>query len=432
MSKKSAKKKKKWIVYGALGALLVVVVGLTIASGGKEDIVSVQTEKVARRTITETVTTTGNIQPEFNVEIRPEVTGEVVQLNVEDGDQVKKGQLLLKIRPDTYLAQRERIMASLESQQATLEMREADLKAVRADFERVKELHDRDLVSDAEMEQAERSLKTAEASVESAKASIKQWRAQLTENSEELLKTSIIAPMDGTITQLNVELGERVLGSGFSQGQLLMTVGDLNSMEAIVEVDENDIVNVSVGDTARVTVDAFGDRVFRGLVRQLGNSAIATGVGTQQEVVNFEVKIDIIDLDPELRPGMSCGATIETETKKDVVAVPIQSVTAREKESEKGERGRKPQNGGEEKSSDRQKRFEEVVFLVENGKAKKVAVETGISDDYYIEITNGLDTGATVVSGSYGAISRELEDGAVVTVEDEFGEGKRGKRGGDE
>jgi HlyD family secretion protein len=252
-----------------------------------------------------------------------------------------------------------------------------------------------------------------------------QSQAQLREVLETLYKTTIYSPMDGTITQLNVELSERVLGSGFSQGTNIMTVSDLSNMEAVVEVDENDVVLISVGDTANVSVDAFGDREFKGIVTQIGNSAQATGFGTQEQVVNFEVKIKLIDLDPNLRPGMSCNADIETETVHDVLSVPIQSVTARtdvpvEKDTTKSNEDNEDNNNG---GAFKRNEPKEVVFLVNDGKAKMVVVETGISDDNYLEITNGLEGDEEVVSGSYRAISRELRDGSIVRVEKKNGKG---------
>jgi HlyD family secretion protein len=217
-----------------------------------------------------------------------------------------------------------------------------------------------------------------------------------------------------------------VLGSGFSQGTNIMTVADLSNMEAVVDVDENDVVLVSVGDTANVTVDAFGDKVFHGVVTEIGNSAKSEGFGTQEQVVNFSVKIKLIDLDPNLRPGMSCNSDIETETVKNVLSVPIQSVTARtdipvKNDSLKAEMNDKNENGNKMMN----KKPKEVVFLVNSGKAKMVVVETGISDDNYLEIKSGLKEGEEVVSGSYRAISRELNDGSVVRV-DQKGAGSTG------
>ena len=280
------------------------------------------------------------------------------------------------------------------------------------------------MASDSELELAESNYLTTEASYDAADANVLQSKAQLREVLETLYKTTIYSPMDGTITQLNVELSERVLGSGFSQGTNIMTVSDLSNMEAVVEVDENDVVLISVGDTANVSVDAFGDREFSGVVTQIGNSAQSTGFGTQEQVVNFEVKIKLLDLDPNLRPGMSCNADIETETVFDVISVPLQSVTARTDVPENNDTT-KSDNGEEEEKNPRERnKPKEVVFLVEDGKAKMVVVETGISDDNYLEIKSGLEIDKEVVSGSYRAISRELNDGSIVRVEKKRGRGE--------
>lgn len=423
---KRKKSKKKLFIFGGLGLLVIILIVVVIAGGSKENIILVQTEKVETRNITQTVTATGTIDPEFKVLITPEVTGEIIGLPVKEGDRVKKGQLLIKIKGDQYMAQKDRLEANLKSSEATLSMRDAEVNRVELEFERTKELHNKGLASDSELETAETNYLTTKASYESAEANVLQSKAQLREVLETLYKTTIYSPMDGVVTQLNVELAERVLGSGFSQGTNIMTVADLSNMEAVVDVDENDVVLVSVGDTANVSVDAFGDKVFHGVVTEIGNSAKAEGFGTQEQVVNFSVKIKLLDLDPNLRPGMSCNADIETETVMDVLSVPIQSVTARtdvpvEEDSVKSE-------GDSEENDEPQmmgrKKPKEVVFLVDGGNAKMVVVETGISDDNYLEIKKGVEEGDEVVSGSYRAISRELEDGSIVRVED-----KRGGKG---
>ena len=237
---------------------------------------------------------------------------------------------------------------------------------------------------------------------------------------EQLNKTTIYSPMTGTVTKMNVELGERVLGSGFSQGTDMMTVSDLGNIEASVDVDENDVVLVSVGDTADIKVDAFGDRIFKGTVTEIGNSAITEGLGTQEQVVNFDVKIKLSDPDEQLRPGMSCNAEIQTETRHNVVSVPIQSVTARNQSELSTDGDNEEENNvkEEKKNGFGQKKLQEIVFVVDKNKAKTINVETGISDDNYIEIKSGLDTTQQVVSGSYRAISRELADGSNVRIEE--------------
>ncbi|MGB5288891.1 MAG: efflux RND transporter periplasmic adaptor subunit [Ignavibacteriaceae bacterium] len=421
---KRKKSKKKLFIFGGLGLLVLILIVVVLAGGSKENIILVQSEKIQKRSITQTVTATGTINPEFKVVITPEVTGEIISLPVKEGDVVKKGDLLIKIKGDQYMAQKDRLEASLKSSEASLQMRDAELNRVTLDYDRTKELHSKALASDSELEAAQTNYLSAKASYDAAAANVLQSKAQLREVLETLYKTTIYSPMDGIVTQLNVELAERVLGSGFSQGTNIMTVADLSNMEAVVDVDENDVVLVSVGDTANVTVDAFGDKEFHGVVTEIGNSAKSTGFGTQEQVVNFSVKIKLIDLDPNLRPGMSCNTDIETETVSDVISVPIQSVTARtdvpvENDSLKSNEENGDQENGEEMIG--KKKPKEVVFLVNNGKAKMVVVETGISDDNYLEVKNGLKEGDEVISGSYRAISRELENDSVIRVEQKRG-----------
>ena len=419
---KKKKSKKKLFIFGGIGLLLVVLLVVAFVGSNKEEIVSVQTEKVEKRTITQTVAATGKINPEFKVAINPEVTGEIIQLPVKEGDRVKKGDLLIRIKGDQYVAQKERMEANLQSAKASLRMREAELTRVESDFNRVKELNSKGLASDSELEISKSNYLSTKASFQAAEANVEQSQASLKEVMDQISKTSIRSPMDGYVTKLNVEVGERVFGAGFSMGTDIMTISDLGNIEAVVEVDENDVVLVSVGDTATIKVDAFKDQEFVGIVSEIGNSANTTGLGTQNEVVNFEVKIKLIDPRDALRPGMSCTAEIETETINNILSVPIQSVTTRDKgpmdgaspESENNEEFQQVKEVKKEKIT----KTNEVVFLVKNGKSKMVNVETGLSDDNYIAITKGLEGGEDVVSGSYKAISRELNDGLQVRVEE--------------
>lgn len=421
---KRKKSKKKLFIFGGLGLLVLILIIVVITSGGKENIILVQTEKVAKRNITQTVTATGTIDPEFKVVITPEVTGEIISLPVKEGDIVKKGQLLIKIKGDQYMAQKDRLEANLKSSEASLQMRDAELNRVQLEYDRAKELHSKALASDSELEAVQSNYLSAKASYDAAAANVLQSKAQLREVLETLYKTTIYSPMDGIVTQLNVELAERVLGSGFSQGTNIMTVADLSNMEAVVDVDENDVVLISVGDTANVTVDAFGDKVFHGIVTEIGNSAKASGFGTQEQVVNFSVKIKLLELDPNLRPGMSCNSDIETETVFEVLSVPIQSVTARTDVPEETDSLKSNEENADKKEvvgMMGKMKPKEVVFLINGGNAKMMVVETGISDDNYLQIKKGIEEGDEVVSGSYRAISRELEDGSIVRVEDKKG-----------
>jgi HlyD family secretion protein len=416
---KQKKSKKKLFIFGGLGILVVALVLFALLGGSKEEIIQVQTEKVEKRDITQTVSTTGKIEPEFKVVITPEVTGEIVSLPVKEGDKVKKGDLLIKINAKQYLADKESAEATLLASKSTLAMRKAELDRITLEYDRVKGLHSKKLASDSELETAKSNYESIKASYSGAEANVLSTEASLRRSIEQLYKTSIYSPMDGIVTALNVELGERVLGSGFSQGTNIMTVSDLNNMEASVEVDENDVVLITVGDTARIKVDAFGDKIFKGVVSEIGNSAISSGLGTQDQVVNFNVKLKLIDLDKGLRPGMSCNADIETETIKNVISVPIQSVTARSNDFAKKEGPEDEENNpAPPKKENGINKPKEIVFVIKDGKAKSVEVETGISDDNYIYVKSGLSGGEQVVSGSYKAISRELSDGATVRVEE--------------
>jgi HlyD family secretion protein len=418
---KKKKSKKKLYIFGGLGVLVIALLIIAFTSGNKAEIISVQTEKVEKRNITQTVAATGKINPEFKVVITPEVTGEIVQLPVKEGDYVKKGQLLIRIKGDQYQAQKQRLEANLQASEANLKMRSAELDKVESDYNRVKELHSKGLSSDSEFEAAKSNYLSTKASFEAAQANVLQSKAQLREVLETLYKTTIVSPMDGVVTQLNVELGERVFGAGFSMGSDIMTVSDLRNIEAVVDVDENDVVLVSAGDTAIIKVDAFKDKEFKGVVSEIGNSAKTTGFGTQEEVVNFEVKIKILDPDNNLRPGMSCNADIQTETVDNILSVPIQSVTTRSDIPAQVETSANEEDNGvvQAKSEKKQSnKANEVVFIVKDGKAKMVEVKTGLSDDNYIAVLSGLKEGETVVSGSYGAISRELKDGSQVRVDD--------------
>jgi HlyD family secretion protein len=420
------KSKKKLIIFGALGALLLIVVLLVIFAGNKEEIISVQTEKVEKRTITQIVSATGKINPVFEVRITAEATGEIVSLPVREGDLVRKGQLLARIKPDIYEAQKVSAEARLAQSKANLNSTKALLDKVEAEFKRVQGLAQKQLASEAEFESAKAAFYQTQGTYESQKSLVAQADASLKEAIENLNKTYIYSPMNGTVSRLSVELAERVIGSVF-QGTEILTVADLSKMEATVDVDENDVVLVEVGDTAKINIDAFGDKVFKGVVTQIGNSAKTTGLGSQDQVVNFEVRVQLVNPGDQIRPGMSCDADIQTETKKNVLTVPIQSVTARlpeakEKKSESTEeedQAPKPKNGKTNKPK-------EVVFVISENKSKMVEVKTGISDDTYIEIISGLSGNEDVVNGPYRAISKELEDGKTVTVTNKRKDVKKG------
>ncbi len=408
MATNGKKSKKKIIIFSVAIAAVLVLAAIVVLSSKKEPVFSIETEKVQRRTITQTVTATGKIYPEVAVVISPEVSGEVIALPVKEGMRVKKGDLLMKIKPDTYIAMRDRANAGLTSAQSSLNRSESEHK-------RAKELFTKGLISDSELEQAKTSYEVTKASYDQAAAALKQ-------SSEDLYKTTINSPMEGTISALSIELGERVLGTSQFQGTNVMTVADLSRMEARVDVGENDVILISVGDTARIEVDAIPDKKLVGVVYEIANSAKTKGLGTQEEVTNFEVKIRVMDKGVILRPGMSMTATIETETRTNVLAVPVQSVTTRS-QKKMGEGDMKQSDGGDAQAANdvkpkvKAEKPKEVVFLFDNNAVKSVEVKRGISDDQYTEILSGIEEGKEVVSGSYKAINRELEDGAKARIE---------------
>lgn len=407
MATNGKKSKKKIIIFSVIGVVLVVLVLLVILGSKRETVFNVQTEKVQRRTITQIVSATGKIQPEVQVKINAEVSGEIIELAVREGQRVAKGQLLVRIKPDAY-------QASMDRAQASTAMSEANLRKAEADYKRMQDLYSKKLVSDAELELSKASFESANASYNQAQASLKEAKVTYS-------KTTIYSPMGGVVSQLISELGERVSGSTFTQGTQIMTIADLSRMEARVDVGENDVVLVAVGDTAKVEVDSYPDRKFIGTVSQIANTARSRGLGTQDEVTNFEVRIRVVTPPGvNFRPGMSMAADIETETRANVLAVPIQSVTVRAPKEEvktdapaEGE-ARLDVNKARKKEEDK---LEEVVFVVEEGKAKTLTVKRGLSDDAYVEVTGEKLDSAEVVSGPFKAINRDLENGSTVKVE---------------
>jgi len=404
------KSRKKIIIFSIIGIVLIGLAALVFLGSKRETIITVQTDKVVKRNITQIVSATGKIQPETQVKINAEVSGEITDLPVKEGQLVKKGQLLVRIKPDAYKAQ-------LEQSEASLKMSHAGLAKAEADFRRVEGLYAKQLASDADMDAARATLQSARAQDDQSVSAVNQAR-------DTYAKTTIYSPMDGIVSQLISELGERVSGSTFTLGTQIMTVADLSKMEARVDVGENDIVMVSIGDTSRIQVDAFPNETFVGTVSRIANTATTTGAGTQSEVTNFEVRVSILGADTvQFRPGMSMNADIETESHANVFAVPIQSVTVRmpkmaEMKAEAPKEGEAQLTTGKSKKKEKEEdKLAEIVFVVSEGKAKAVKVKRGISNDTYVEITQGLKEGDEVVSGPFKAINKDLEDGAIVKVD---------------
>ena len=436
-AKQRRARRKKQIVYGSIGLIVLFIVASMIWSK-REKPIPVTTEKAIRQTIVQTVSATGKVQPETEVKISPEVAGEIIDLPVEDGKAVKKGDLLVRIRPDSYKALVEQQEAAISSAKATNLQQKATMMKTEHDFKRAEDLFAKKLISEQEYNAAEAAYDVAKNTYEGSLHEIERAQAGSSQARDQLSKTTIYSPIDGTVTVLNSKQGERLVATGQFAGTEVMRVADLSHMEARVDVNENDVVNVKVGDKAEVKIDAYGDRKFHGTVYQIANTGKTTGAGTQEEVTNFEVKIRIEDTDVTLKPALSCTADIRTNEVKDVVAVPMQAVTIRTGESnlspeeiekkkqklaqrDKGDNNAEFVNERAEKAAQKEEREKvfKVVFLKKGGKAQVVKVTTGISDDTYTEIKSGIQPGDEVISGSYSAISRKLKDGAKVTYDKE-------------
>lgn len=427
-------KKGRIIIIISSVVILLILIILAATKGKSEKGTKVSTETVQKRTIIETVSANGKIQPELDVKISPYISGEVIELNVKEGDKVKKGDLLAKIDPEIYRANFDRTRASLNAQraneansQARLVQTEAQFLNAKTSFDRSKKLFDQQVISQSEYDAAVANYEVAKAEVDAAKQSVKSSQfavesiiASLDEAEGNLTKTAIRAPSDGTVAKLSVEVGERVTGaSQFSAGTEIMKLANLEEMEVVVEVNENDIVRVSLFDTAIIEVDAYLDHKFKGIVTEIATSANTAGTSADQ-VTNFEVKIRILRESYEslvdtnsivkspFRPGMSATVDIQTETTYDVLTLPIQSVVARPDTTGKVETSEKTDE------TVNQDEFLEVVFLYDNGNAKLQKVKTGIQDNTYIEITEGLNEGDEVITGPYRAVSKNLKNGDAV------------------
>ncbi len=433
--RKSRRRRKILIGIGAV--LLLWIIGAIINSK-REKPIPVTTDKATRRTIVQIVSATGKIQPETEVKISPEVAGEIIELPVDDGIAVKKGDLLVKIKPDSYKALVEQQEAAISSAKATNLQQKATMLKAEQDLKRADDMYTKKTISIQEYNAAQAAHDVAKNTYESSLHEIERAQAGSSQAREQLSKTTIYSPIDGTVTVLNSKLGERLVATGQFAGTEVMRVADLSHMEARVDVNENDVVNVKVGDKASVKIDAYSDRRFHGTVHQIANTGKTTGAGTQEEVTNFEVKIGIDDHDVTLKPGLSCTADIETNTVENVVAVPMQAVTIRTGDSnlspeeiekkklktaqrDKGDNNAEFVNEKAEKQAQKEERerLAKVVFLKKGGKAQLVRVTTGISDDTFMEIKNGIQPGDEVISGSYSAISRKLKDGAKITYDKE-------------
>ncbi|HWQ91937.1 MAG TPA: efflux RND transporter periplasmic adaptor subunit [Clostridia bacterium] len=425
-----SKKSRKIIVFASIGLVLIGLAGAAFFTK-REVILSIQTQKVSRRNLTEYVVANGKIHPVLQVKISPEVSGEIIDLPVKEGQCVTKGDAIVKIKPDFYAASRNQAEAGYKSSLAGKATAEANLEKARAEFERSKGLFKQKLISDSVYDEVHASFAVATAQLTSAGHQVEMARANLASAEEQLAKTTIIAPLTGTISKLNSQLGERVLGTVQNVGTEIMTIADLNAMEARVDIGEADVVLIEGGQNVRLEVDAFKNRKFTGTVTEIANSAKGAAYGgNQQEATKFEVKIRIKEREA-FRPGMSVTAEIETRSRTNSLAVPIASVTTRIPKEAKDKAGPPKAKAGEaslvaenadtnapsrDKKAKEAPKPVEVVFIKTGDRAKMVPVKIGICDDDYWEIIEGLEEGQEVISGGYRAVSRDLEDGKRIRI----------------
>jgi HlyD family secretion protein len=432
-----------WIIIVGV-VLIAVVVILQIIKGSAP--IDVYTEKAEVRNIIEVVSATGKIQPETELKLSSDVSGEITEMYVKEGDQVKKNALLCRIKPDLYVSAIDRVSATvnttkanLNTTKAQLEQAKASLANAEATFTRNKKLFDQAAISQQEFEAAKAQYESAKANVAAMEASvnasvynIQSTEASLKEANTNLEKTFIYAPVDGTISKLSVEKGERVVGVSGMAGTEILRLANLNEMEVSVEVNENDIIKVHKNDTALIEVDAYMDKKFKGIVTEIANSSNSTGISVDQ-VTNFVVKIRMLresygylisDKNPvPFRPGMSASVDIQTTRVYKVISIPIQAVTTRNKDSIKTKTDDfdgpevKVKNDNEEKENKKEgTKTAELVFVLVNGVVKQKEIKTGIQDNDFIEIKSGLNKGEEVISGPYSAVSKSLREGSKVKL----------------
>lgn len=439
-------KKVYWIIGVCISILLIVIIYKVVKGDEAKEVI---TEKATKRNIIETVSANGKIQPEAELKITSDVSGEVVEMYVKEGEQVKKGQLLCRIKPDIYESAFERVNATVNSSKANLKTTVAQLEQAKANlanadaaFARSKKLFDQNVISQQEYDASKASYEAAKANVDglmegikAADYNVKSMEASLKEANSNLDKTYIYAPVDGTVSKLNVEKGERVVGVQGLQGTEILRLANLNEMEASVEVNENDIIRINKNDTAIIEVDAYMGKKFKGIVTEVANSANTIGISVDQ-VTNFTVKIrmlresyaDLItDKNPApFRPGMSASVEIQTMRGASLITIPIPAVTTRSADTLKNKKDYdedermvvKDEKEERELKKKEEEEIKECVFINNNGVAKLVYVTTGIQDNDYIEIKTGLNVGDEVISGPYGAVSKILKDGSKVKVVD--------------
>ena len=435
-------RKKLFIILGSVVAVIALLIILKKSGkiGSNDDSKIVEVSKAETMTIIETVSATGKIQPEVEIKIMPEVSGEIIALNVKEGQEVKKGQLLVKINPDIYTSGVDRTVASLSTSKAGVSQADAQVKEAKANYDRNKKLYDKGVISRAEWDRIVSAYEVAVASKQSAYYQMKSASANVTEASDNLKRTTIFAPADGTISKLDIELGERVLGQQQMAGTEMMRIANLNNMEVEVDVNENDIVKVSIGDSAKIEVDAYLKRKFAGVVTSISNSA-TTGL-TADQVTNFKVKVrlvkesyqDLLEGKPvsysPFRPGMTATVDIETKRSTDVLAVPISAIVIKDDttSTQKDIVAEIEKEEAEKKGKTPKKDIKfECVFVKVGDKAKIRVVTTGIQDDTNIEILTGLKKGDEIIVGPYTLVSKELKPNDKVRLETKSDQDKKTK-----
>jgi HlyD family secretion protein len=430
------KSRRKLLIILICVAVVGIAAAVVISAKKKDKSTVVTTEKAVIKTITQTVNATGKVQPETEVKIAPEVSGEIIELPFREGAPVKKGDLLVRIKPDNYRYQLDQREAALAAARASSIQSKAQLLKAEEDFKRSQDLFAKQLISDSDMTADRTAFEAAQANYDNALAQIRSSEGLLAQAQEQLSKTVIYSPIDGTVSSRSNEVGERVAATGSYGVAEVMRVANLSNMEVRVNVNENDVVNVKIGDKARISVDAYPNRRFSGEVWEIASTARTLGQNTQEEVTNFVVKIRITDRDAPLRPGMSANADIETKSVTDVIAVPIQAVTVRSKEGSKtidqlaqdrDKKAKETQGDGaaaavnekqqrERERADREA-LQRVVFLRNGDTVKMVNVGTGIADTTHMEISSGLKEGDEVVTGPFSVVTRILKDGEKVRIE---------------
>ena len=408
---------KKILIGAAVVAVLAIMAILALRSG-REDVVEVRSEKVARRDLVAKVSATGYIEPKRLVDISADVSGRVVELNVEEGDEVAEGDLLLVIDPARFEAAVERAQAGLAEASAREAQARGNYLQAQRDWERIRDLKARlpEMVTDTEFETARTGAEVQEALWQSGQHAVDMARAGLKEARDNLAKTVIRAPMSGRVTRLNVEKGETaIVGTMNNPGSLLITVADLSVMEAVIEVDETDVPDISIGDSVSVSVDAFPDRKFVGRVTKIGNSSIrprSQQVSSADQAIDFEIRVTLDDAEVELRPDLSASADVITDVRPGVLAIPIISLTLMDPSEFERMPNELEEAGAEAAASDSSEPIE-GVFVVVDGLARFRPVEVGVAGDSYFEVLSGLEEDEVVVSGTYQAI-RDLSDGDAV------------------